>query len=131
MDQFGLIPYSMYQSQSRRLYQEKKEVVPKDFGSIYSDVTARLKTSNNKHLIDFISNFPRIRLSQSEKNILDNRDTKKIDCRLCVCTKAKKNTEFSDIYFSILEASQIPPKLVINNQNERQGNLDPFQNLNR
>ena len=32
--------------------QEKEEIVPKDFDSIYSAYNAKLKTSNKKHLID-------------------------------------------------------------------------------
>ena len=60
MDQFVLIRYSVYQSQSTlpkkkpKLEQkpEKDEMVPKDFDSIYSAVNAKLKTKNNKHLID-------------------------------------------------------------------------------
>ena len=55
---------------------EKKEIVPKDFDSTYSAVNAKLKTSNNKHRIDLILNSSRLRLSQSENIILDNRDTK-------------------------------------------------------
>ena len=50
--------------------------MPKDFDSIYSALNAKFKTSNNKHLIDLILNSPRIRLSQLENIILDNRDTK-------------------------------------------------------
>ena len=70
--------------------QEKEEIVPKKFDSVYSAVNARLKTRNSKHIIDLILNSPRIKLRQSDKTILDNRVTKKIYCRLCVCTKAKK-----------------------------------------
>ena len=83
MDQFVLIPYSIYQSQSTlpkkiklEQKQEKEEIVPKNFDSIYSAVNAKLKTSNNKHLIDLLLNSPRIRLNQSENIIFDNRDTK-------------------------------------------------------
>ena len=108
MDHFVLIPYSIYQSQSTlpkktklEQKQEKEEIVPKDFVSIYSAVNAKLKTSNNEHLIDLNLISPRIRLSQSEIIILDKRDTKKINCRLF-------------IYFFILEATRIPPKLVVN-----------------
>ena len=66
MEQFVLIPYSVYQSQSTlprkqklEQKQEKEEIVPKNFDSIYSAVNARLKTSNNKNIIDLISNSPR------------------------------------------------------------------------
>ena len=120
MEQFVLIPYSVYQSQSTlprkqklEQKQEKEEIVPKSFDSAYSAVNARLKTSNNKHIIDLILNFPRIKFSQSDNFILDNRDTKEsiIDF---VCSLKRKNTNFPDIYFTILEATQLPLKLVIN-----------------
>ena len=82
MEQFVLIQYSVYQSQStlpkKKLEQkqEKEEIVPKKFDSVYSAVNARLKTSNNKHITDLILNSPRIKISQSDNIILDNRDTK-------------------------------------------------------
>ena len=120
MDQFVLIPYSIYQSQSKlpkkpklEQKQEKEEIVPKSFDSIYSAVNAKLKTSNNKHLTDLILNSPGIRLSQSENNILNNRDTKESIVDF-VCALKRKNTDFPDFYFTILEATQIPPKLVAN-----------------
>ena len=120
MEQFVLIPYSVYQSQStlptkQKLEQrkEKEEIVPKNFDSVYSAVNARLKTSKNKHIIDLILNSPRIKLSQSDNIILDNRDTKESIVDF-VCTLKRKNTDFPDIYFTILEATQLPPKLVIN-----------------
>ena len=74
---------------------------------MYSDVNAKLKTNNNKHPIDLVLHSPRIRLSQSENIILDNRDTKKP----IVALKRKKNN-FPDIYFTILEATQIPLNLL-------------------
>ena len=93
--------------------QEKEEIVPKKFDSVYSAVNARLKTSNNKHINDLILNSPRIKLSQSDNIILDNRDTKESIVDF-VCALKRKNTNFPDIYFTILEANHIPPKLVIN-----------------
>ena len=70
MDQFVLIPHSIYQSKNTlpkkpklEQKQEKEEIVPKKIDSIYSAVNAKLKTSNNKHLIDLVLNSPRIRLS--------------------------------------------------------------------
>ena len=94
--------------------QENEEVVQKHFDSIYSAVNAKLKTSNNKHLIDLILNSPRIRQSQSENTKLDIRDRKESIADF-VCALKRKNTNFPDNYFTILEATQIPPKLVIKN----------------
>ena len=120
MDQFVLIPYSIYQSQIKlsiklklEQKQEKEEIVLKDFHMIYSAVNAKLKTSNKKHLIDLILSSPKFRLSQLENIILDNRDTKESIVDF-VCALKRKNTDFPDAYFNILEATQIPPKLVIN-----------------
>ena len=116
MEQFVLFPYSVYQSQSTlprkqklEQKQEKEEIVPKIFDSVHSAVNARLKTSKNKHINDLILNSTRIKLSQSDNIILDNRDTKEF-----VCALKRKNTNFPDIYLTILEATQLPPKLVIN-----------------
>ena len=58
MEQFVLIPYSVYHSQSTlprkqklEQKQEKEEIVPKLFDSVQSAVYARLKTSNKKHIL--------------------------------------------------------------------------------
>ena len=136
MEQFVLIPYSVYQSLStlprkqkleQNLEQEKEEIVPKNFDSVYSAVNARLKTSNKKNIIDLILNSPRIKISQSDNIILDNRDTKESIVDF-VCALKRKNTDFPDIYFTILEATHIPPKLVINKNAEAKdrGTWIPF-----
>ena len=71
MEQFVLIPYSGYQSQSTlpskqklEQKQEKEDIVPKKSDSVYKAVKARLKMSNNKHLSDLILISPRNKLSQ-------------------------------------------------------------------
>ena len=78
MEQFILIPYSVYQSQSTlprkqklEQKQEKRRLYQIFFDTIYSAVIARLKTSNNKHLIVSILDSPRIELSQSDNIKLD------------------------------------------------------------
>ena len=135
MEQFVLIPYSVHQSQSTlprkqklEQKQEKKEIVPKNFDSIYSAVNARLKKSNNKNIIDLILISPRIKISQSDNIILDNRDTKESIVDF-VCALKRKNTDFPDIYFTILEATHIPPKLVINKnaKAKNRGTWIPFK----
>ena len=135
MEQFFIIPYSVYQSQSTlprkqklEQKQEKEEIVPKNFDSVYSAVNARLKTSNNKHIIDLILNSPRIKISQSDSIILKYRDTKESIVDF-VCALKRKNTDFPDIYFTILEATHIPRKLV-NNKNAKakdRGTWIPFK----
>ena len=106
-------------------------IVPKKFPSVYNAGNSRLKTSKNKHLIGLILNYPKNKLSQSEKIFLDHRDTKETIIDF-VCALKRKNTNFSDVYSNSLEATQLPPNFVINkNAKRRQRNLDPFQNLKR
>ena len=90
----------------------RKKIVPNSFDSVYIVVNARLKTSSNKHLIELILNSPRIK-RQSDNIILDNRDTKESIVDF-VCALNQKNYIFPDFYFTFLEATQLPPKNVIN-----------------
>ena len=100
-----LTPITVPKKNKMEQKREKEEIVLKDFDSIYSAVNAKLETSSNKHLLDLILNSPRIRLSQSKNIILDNRDTKEpiVDF---VCALKRKNTDFTDIYFIILKATE-------------------------
>ena len=110
MEQFVLIPYSVYQSQStlprkQKVEQkQKKEIVPKIFDSVYSAVNAKLKTSNNKHLIDLNLKSPRIKLSQSDNIILHNRDTKE-SIGVFVCTLKRKKTTIFQIFTLLFSTS--------------------------
>ena len=108
--------------------QNKEEIAPNNFDSIYSAVNAKLKTSNKKQFIDLILNSPRTRLSQSENIILDSRDTKESIVDF-VCALKRKNTEFPVIYFTILEATQFPPKLVAKRKTEELGCLSKSEKL--
>ena len=101
MEQFVFFPYSVYQSQSKlprkQKLEEKQEtqvIVSKNFDSVYSAVNARLKTSNIKQLVDLILKFLRNKFSQSDNNILDNRDTKESIVDF-VCALKRKNIRFS------------------------------------
>ena len=97
--------------------QEKEENGSKNFDSVYSALNARLKTIKNKHIVEIILNSPRIKLSQSDNIILVNRNTKESFVDF-VCALKRKNTNFSDFYFTILEATQLPPKFVLNKNAE-------------
>ena len=87
--------------------QEKEEIVPKNFDSVYSAVNARLKTSKNKHIIDLTLNSPRIKLSHSDNIILDNRDTKEsiVDFVCALKRKKKRFSRYLLYYFGSNSAS--------------------------
>ena len=89
--------------------------------------------SNNKHFIDLTLISPRIKLRQSDNIILDNQDTKESIADF-VCALKRKITNFPDIYYTTLEASQFPPKFACDQQegqSKLQRKLDPYQNLKR
>ena len=101
---FVTIPHSIHQSQfmlpkKNKIGQKirKREIIPKNFDSIYSVVNARLKTSVNNHPIDSDLINPTINLSQSENVIFDNRDTKESFADF-VCALKQRNTQFPDIW---------------------------------
>ena len=63
----------------------------------------------------------------------DNRDTEESIVDF-VCALKQKITDFLNNYLTILEATQLPLKLVINKNakaKDRGTCLDPFQNLKR
>ena len=124
------ISITKYISKKKKLEQkqEKEEIVPKDFYFIYCAVNAKLETIYKKHLIDSVLNSPRIRLSQSQNIIMDTRDTKEsfVDC---VSPLKRKKTDCLDVYFTILEATQFLPTLVINRnaKAKQRGTWIPFK----
>ena len=71
-------------------------------------------------------NSPTIKLSQSDNIIREIRDTKKSIVDFVCALKRKKNNNFQDIYFSILEATQLPPKFV---RTEELGSLSKIENI--
>ena len=79
----------------------------------------------SQHIVELILNSPRIKLSQSDKIILDNRHTKESIVDF-VCALKRKNTDFPDNYFTILEATQLPPKLK-NAKAKDRGTWIPFK----
>ena len=118
MEQLVLIPYSVYQWQSTlpkkwNKSKKKRRLYQKFFNFVYKAVSSRLKTNNNQHIIDSFLNSPRIKLSQSDNFIIENRDKKESIVDF-VCALKIKKTDCPDIYLTILEAIQLPPKFVIN-----------------
>ena len=89
-----------------------------------------MKRSNLKHLIDSVLHPQKIKLSQSDKIILGNRDTKESIADF-VCALKRRNTDYRDIYFTILEATPLTPKLVIhkNAKAKNSGSWIPFKIL--
>ena len=90
----------------------KREAASKFFDSIYPAVNARFQTSNNKYLVDVVLGSFGNKLSQSDKIVLDNRDTKESTADVVCALKQK----ISDNYFNVLQAIQNPFKIKSNNK---------------
>lgn len=123
MEQFVLIPQSLYEEKFSQLPKKldpidsNVEKIPQidspNLESIYAQVNHNLKTNNTKKLIDNILQSPRIKLSATNQILLDNRETG-VSFVDFIITLKRKYWEFPSIFYTILEASGISSKEVVN-----------------
>lgn len=135
MEQFVLIPLSLYNekivSNSVTLPKTEKSAVTVDEpiqDSVYAQVNSVLKSGKNNSLVDSILSSPRLRLSSSDTILLDGRDTN-VSLVDFIYKIKRKNEDFPDIYFTILDAAKLTPSKVINrNAKEKdRGSWIPFK----
>ena len=134
MEQFVLVPLSVYDEKirpSKKIWDIKpktEEKAPIDPTPIYKSVNRQLKSKSGTSIVDQILESPRIKLSNSDTIILDGRDTL-VHIVNFVHDLRRKTPQIPDIYFTILDATQISRDLV-NNPNAKKkdrGNWIPFQ----
>ena len=134
MEQFVLVPLSVYDEKirpSKKILDIKpktEEKVPIDPTPIYKSVNRQLKSKSGTSIVDQILESPRIKLSNSDTIILDGRDTL-VHIVNFVHDLRRKTPQIPDIYFTILDATEISKALVINPNanNKERGNWIPFQ----
>ena len=86
-------------------------------------------SANADSLLDKVLSSPRIKPSTPNFLILDGTDTG-VPLREFPQTLKRKNAEVPDIYFTLLDAADITPSLVLNkNANEKERELGSFQDL--
>ena len=134
MEQFVLIPLSVYEEKFRlqkpilEPTPVPKEIVPKNHSNLLKSVNRTLKTNNNKALVEEILNSPRIKISNSDTIILDGKETN-VSFSDFVFRLKRKNEQFPDLYFAILDAIGLDSDLVINSNAKSQdrGGWIPFE----
>ena len=120
MEQFVLVPPSVYNSSNRPTIVTKQEL-PKykheqtptyHKETLKNEINQQLSTSASP-LVNKILESPRIKLSNSDTFILDGIETGVLLKDFAQRLK-RKNVPIPDIYFTLLDAASITPNLVVN-----------------
>ena len=132
MEQFVLIPRYFYQLklEVKKLdtFEQKPVSVPKRLNPNYKEISNKIRSLKNESIVDQILNSPRVKLSLNDTILLDGRDTEVAFADFNFALK-RKNVDFPDIYYTILDATGINPQKVINkdtNSKDR-GSWIPFK----
>ena len=135
MDQFVLVPASVY-NKSLITQSGTKQELPKyqpsqnptyQIDSLRKEINKKL-FSKADSLVDKILSSPRIKLSNSQTLILDDVETG-IFLSDFAQQLRRKNADVPDIYFTLLDAPELSPTLILN-QNAKakeRGSWVPFK----
>ena len=135
MEQFVLVPASVFnksvtaQSVTKQLLPKYKAEQPPSYqiDSLKRDINKKLFDKADT-LIDKILSCSRIKLSNSQKILLDRNDTGVLFTDFTLRLR-RKNVDVPDIYFTLFDAAGISPSLVFN-QNAKardRGSWVPFK----
>ena len=138
MDQFVLVPASVY-NKSLITQSVIKQELPKyqpSQNSTYQNDSLKKEISKKffskaDSLVDKILSCPRIKLSNSQILIFDGVETG-IFLSDFAQQLRRKNADIPDSYFTLLDAADISPTLILNQtaKAKERGSWVPFQNLN-
>ena len=137
MDQFVTVPASVY-IKSLITQSVTKQKLPKyqpsqnstyQIDSLKKEINKKL-FSKADSLVDKVLSSPRIKLSNSQTLTLDCVETG-IFLSDFAQQLRRKNADVPDIYFTLLDAADKSPTLILNqNAKAKERKLGPFQNLN-
>ena len=120
MDQFVLVPASVYNKSLNTQSVTKQELPKYQLSQNPTYQVDSLKEEKKKKLfskadilVDKILSCPRIKLSNSEPLVLDGVETGNFLLDFAQQLR-RKNTDISDIYFTLLDAAGISPTLILN-----------------
>ena len=135
MEQFVLVPLSVYNSSNSPtigIKQELPKYKPEQTPTYHKDtlkkeINQQLSTSASS-LVNKILESPRIKLSNSNTLILDGIETGVLLKDFARSLK-RKNVPIPDIYFTLLDAANITPNLVVNShaKGKERGAWIPFK----
>ena len=135
MDQFLLVPLSVYNSSNNSTFATKQELPkykPEQTPTYHKDtlkkeINQQLSTSASP-LVYKISESLRIKLSNSNFLFLDGIETAVLLKEFAQRWK-RKNVPIPDIYFTLLDAASITPDIVVNShaKSKERGAWIPFK----
>ena len=136
MEQFVLVPASLLNKLNTTKSTTLKVDLPKyqpqqtptaQVDSLKKDINKRLFAKANS-LVDKPIASPRIKLSLSNTIVLDGTDTGVLLQDFAQHLR-RKNADVPDIYFTLLEAADISPSIVLNQsaKAKERGNWSPFK----
>ena len=134
MEQFVLIPQHLYEQKLKLevkkldTFEQKPVSVPTHLNPNYKEIIKKTRPLKNESIVDQILNSPRVKLSLNDTILLDGRDTEVAFADFIFALK-RKNVDFPDIYYTILDATGINPQKVINKdaKSKDRGSWIPFK----
>ena len=134
MEQFVLIPRHLYEQKFKLeikkldTFEQKPVSVPTHLNPNYKEISNKSRSFKNESIVDQILNSPRVKLSLNDNILLDGRDTEVAFAEFIFALK-RKNVDFPDIYYTILDATGINPQKIINKdaKSKDRGSWIPFK----
>ena len=109
-------------------FEQKPVSVPTHLNPNYKEISNKTKSLKNESIVDQNLNSPQVKLSLNDTILLDGRDTEVAFADFIFALK-RKNVDFPDIYYTILDATGKNPQQVINKDAKRKdrGSWIPFK----
>ena len=119
MKPFVLIPQHLYELKFKLevkkldTFEQKPISVPTHLNPNCKKNSSKTRSLKNDSIVDQILNSPRVKLPLNDKILLDGRDIEVAFADFVFALK-RKNFDFPDIYYTILDATGINPQKVKN-----------------
>ena len=134
MAQFVLIRQHLYEQKFKLevkkldTFKQKPVSVPTHLSPNYKEISHRTSSLKDESFVNPILNSPQVKLSLNDTISLDGRDTEIAFADLIFALK-RKNIDFPDIYYTILDAIGKNPQKVINKfaKSKDKGGWIPFK----
>ena len=109
-------------------FEQKPVSAPTHLNPNYKEISSKTRSLRNESIVDQILNSPRVKLSPNDTILLDGRDTEVAFADVIFALK-RKNVDFPNIYYTILDATGINPQKVINKdaKSKDRGSWIPFK----
>ena len=109
-------------------FEQKPVSVPTHLNPNYKEISNKTRSLKNKSIVDQILNSLRVKQSLNDTNLLDRGDTEVAFSDLILALK-RKDVDFPDIYYTILDATRINLQKVMNKdaKSKDRGSWIPFK----